>query len=174
MPLLDLRPKFCSLERLHVSWLSHSYVGGLCSKILVEPHCSFFYRWSGAILTAIYSGFGTLFLVDPIITLLTESLVSALSLFPESRLFCFQFFQVSGCYQSWSHVAAQQDQISCLSLYGNHFGGHKAYMEILQESPAQLSSAIRLCSLALCFDLRIPYLLTPNLVTTFVCYPSFT
>ena len=44
-------------------------------------------------------------------------------------------------------------------------------MEILQESPAQLSSAIRLCSLALCFDLRIPYLLTPNLVTTFVAIP---
>ena len=46
-------------------------------------------------------------------------------------------------------------------------------MEIRQESPAQLSSAIRLCSLALCFDLRIASLLIPNLVTTFVCYPSF-
>ena len=46
-------------------------------------------------------------------------------------------------------------------------------MDIRQESPAQLSSTIRLCSLALCFDLWITSLLTPNLVTTFVCYPSF-
>jgi len=44
-------------------------------------------------------------------------------------------------------------------------------MEIQQESPAQLSLAIKLCSLALCFDLRIPCLLTPNLVTTFVAIP---
>ena len=46
-------------------------------------------------------------------------------------------------------------------------------MKIWQESPAQLSSAIKLCSLALYFDLRITSLLTPNLVTTIVCYPSF-
>ena len=46
-------------------------------------------------------------------------------------------------------------------------------MKIWQESPAQLSSAIKLCSLALYFDLWITSLLTPNLVTTFVCYPSF-
>ena len=46
-------------------------------------------------------------------------------------------------------------------------------MEIKQESPAQLSSALKLCSLALCFDLRITSLLTPNLVTTFACYSSF-
>ena len=52
-------------------------------------------------------------------------------------------------------------------------GGHKAYMEIKQESPAQLSLAIRLCSLVLCFDLLITSLLVPNLVTTFACYPSF-
>ena len=44
-------------------------------------------------------------------------------------------------------------------------------MEIKQESPAHLSSAIRLCSLALCFDLQIASLLTPNLVTTFVAIP---
>ena len=46
-------------------------------------------------------------------------------------------------------------------------------MKIWQESPAQLSSAIKLCSLALYFDLWITSLLTPNLVTTIVCYPSF-
>ena len=46
-------------------------------------------------------------------------------------------------------------------------------MEIRQETPAQLSLAIRLCSLALCFDLQIASLLTPNLVTTlFVVPPS--
>ena len=44
-------------------------------------------------------------------------------------------------------------------------------MEIKQESPAQWSLAIRLCSLALCFDLQIASLLTPNLVTTFVAIP---
>ena len=55
----------------------------------------------------------------------------------------------------------------------NHLGGHKAYMEIKQESPTQLSSAIKLCSLTLCFDLQITSLLTPNLVTTFACYSSF-
>ena len=32
---------------------------------------------------------------------------------------------------------------------------------------------LKLCSFALCFDLRITSLLNPNLVTTFVCYPSF-
>ena len=42
-----------------------------------------------------------------------------------------------------------------------------------KKSPAQLSLAIKLCSLALYFDLRIASLLTPNLVTTIVCYPSF-
>ena len=42
-----------------------------------------------------------------------------------------------------------------------------------KKSPAQLSLAIKLCSLALCFDLQITSLLNPNLVTTFVCYPSF-
>ena len=46
-------------------------------------------------------------------------------------------------------------------------------MKIWQESPAQLSSAIKLCSLALYFDLWITSLLTPNLVTTIVCYLSF-
>ena len=45
-------------------------------------------------------------------------------------------------------------------------------MEITQESPTQLSLAIRLCSLALCSDLQIASSLTPNLVTTFTCYPS--
>jgi hypothetical protein len=45
-------------------------------------------------------------------------------------------------------------------------------MEFKQESPAQLSSIIKLCSLVLCFDLRIASLLILNLVTTFACYPS--
>jgi hypothetical protein len=37
---------------------------------------------------------------------------------------------------------------------------------------AQLSLAIKLCSLALCFNLRIASLLTLNLVTTLACYSS--
>ena len=45
--------------------------------------------------------------------------------------------------------------------------------EIKQESPTQLSLAIKLCSLTLCFDLQIVSLLIPNLVTILVCYPSF-
>ena len=44
-------------------------------------------------------------------------------------------------------------------------------MEIKQESPAQLPSAIRLCSFALCFDLLIAFLLIPNLVTILVAIP---
>jgi hypothetical protein len=55
---------------------------------------------------------------------------------------------------------------------GNHLGGHKACVEFKQSSLAQLSSIIKLCSLALCFDLWITSLLTLNLVTTFACYPS--
>jgi hypothetical protein len=43
---------------------------------------------------------------------------------------------------------------------------------IKQKSHAQLPSAIELCSLVLCFDLRIASLLILNLVTTFACYPS--
>jgi hypothetical protein len=55
---------------------------------------------------------------------------------------------------------------------GNHLGGRKACVEFKQSSLAQLSSTIKLCSLALCFDLQITSLLTLNLVTTFACYPS--
>ena len=40
-----------------------------------------------------------------------------------------------------------------------------------KKSPAQLSLAIKLCSLALCFDLQIASLLIPNLVTILVCIP---
>jgi hypothetical protein len=55
---------------------------------------------------------------------------------------------------------------------GNHLGVRKACMEFKQESHAQLSSIIKLCSLVLCFDRRIASLLTLNLVTIFACYPS--
>ena len=48
-------------------------------------------------------------------------------------------------YRSRSHVAAQQDQISCNLLAGNLLGKHKASMEIKQESHAQLSSLANLC-----------------------------
>jgi len=57
--------------------------------------------------------------------------------------------------------------------FGNHLGGRKSYVEFKHTFPAQLSSAIKLCPLVLCFDPRIASLLTPNLVTILVCYPSF-
>jgi hypothetical protein len=58
-------------------------------------------------------------------------------------------------------------------LSGTHLGGCKSYVEFKQESLAQLSLAIELCSLILCVDFRIASLLILNLVTTFACYPSF-
>jgi hypothetical protein len=57
-------------------------------------------------------------------------------------------------------------------LSGTPLGGRKSYVEFKQESLAQLSFAIELCSLVLCVDFRIASLLIPNLVNTFVCYPS--
>ena len=57
--------------------------------------------------------------------------------------------------------------------FGNHLGGRKSYVEFKHTFPTQLSSAIKLCPLVLCFDPRIASLLTPNLVTILVCYPSF-
>ena len=56
--------------------------------------------------------------------------------------------------------------------FGNHLGRRKACGEFKQESLAQLSLAIKLCSLVLCFDLWIASMLIPNLVTTFAWYPS--
>jgi hypothetical protein len=54
----------------------------------------------------------------------------------------------------------------------NNLGRHVAWVEFTQEFLAQLSSAIKLCSLVLCFDLWIASLLILNLMTTFTCYPS--
>jgi hypothetical protein len=53
----------------------------------------------------------------------------------------------------------------------NHLGRRKACVEFKQESLAQLSSAIKLCYLVLCFNLWIASLIL-NLVTTFACYSS--
>jgi hypothetical protein len=41
----------------------------------------------------------------------------------------------------------------------NHLGGRKAWVELKQEPPAQLSSVIKLYSLVLCFNIRITSLL---------------
>jgi hypothetical protein len=57
-------------------------------------------------------------------------------------------------------------------LSGTHLGGRESYIEVKQESLAQLSLAIMRCSLVLYFDLRIIFVLILNLVTTFACYPS--
>jgi hypothetical protein len=79
---------------------------------------------------------------------------------------------VSGCLSAlilwfcptWSSLML----INCLvvSLVDTRRAGIK------QKSYAQSPSVIELCSLVLCCNLRITSLLTPNLVTTFACYPS--
>jgi hypothetical protein len=56
-------------------------------------------------------------------------------------------------------------------LSGTPLSGRKSYVEFKQESLAQLSLAIVQCSLVLCFDLWIIFVIL-NLVTTFACYPS--
>jgi hypothetical protein len=57
-------------------------------------------------------------------------------------------------------------------LSGTPLSGCKSYVEIKQESLAQLSLAIARCSLVLYVDLWIIFVLILNLVTTFDCYPS--
>jgi hypothetical protein len=80
--------------------------------------------------------------------------------------------QVSDVYQSWSHVVVQHDKSHGNLSSGHHLGERKACVEFKQESHAQLSLAIELCSLVPCFDLWIASLLILNLMTTFACYPS--
>jgi hypothetical protein len=58
-------------------------------------------------------------------------------------------------------------------LSGTHLSGCKSCVEIKQESLAQLSLGVELCSLVLCDNFWIASLLILNLVTTFACYPSF-
>jgi hypothetical protein len=58
-------------------------------------------------------------------------------------------------------------------LSGTRLGGCKLCIEFKQESLAQLSLGIELCSLVLCVNFWIASLLIINLVTTFACYPSF-
>ena len=173
MPLLDLRPKLDSLECLHVSWLSRSCVGGRCSKILVRSHCSFFFWWAGAMLIAIYL---------------------ALEPFPRRSCRCLINRILSQCLGSvpwilfilsptlsslWTFISL--DLMLLLDKTKSHVNLYlvitlvdtRHIWKLGKKSPTQLSLAIKLCSLALCFDFRIPCLLTPNLVTTFVCYSSF-
>jgi hypothetical protein len=57
-------------------------------------------------------------------------------------------------------------------LSETHLSGRKSYVEFKQESLAQLSLAIVRCSLVLCFDLQVIFVLILNLVSTFACYPS--
>jgi hypothetical protein len=57
-------------------------------------------------------------------------------------------------------------------LSSTHLGGCKLCIEFKQESIAQLSLGIELCSLVVCLNFRIASLLILNLVTTFTCCPS--
>jgi hypothetical protein len=57
-------------------------------------------------------------------------------------------------------------------LSGTSLGGRKSCIEFKQESIAQLSLGIELCSLMVCVNFWIASLLILNLVTTFTCYPS--
>jgi hypothetical protein len=58
-------------------------------------------------------------------------------------------------------------------LSGTHLGGRKSCVEFKQESLAQLSLGVELCSLVLCVNFWITSLLILTLVTTFACYSSF-
>ena len=89
-----------------------------------------------------------LFHADHVVALSTESLVSALALSHESHLFCLQLFQVSGYLSVQISCCCSARPNLMLIFIWDHLGGHKAYMEIRQESLTQLSSAISLCSLA--------------------------
>jgi hypothetical protein len=57
-------------------------------------------------------------------------------------------------------------------LSGTHLGGRKSYVEFKQESIAQLSLGIELCSLVVCVNFWIASSLILSLVTIFACYPS--
>jgi hypothetical protein len=57
-------------------------------------------------------------------------------------------------------------------LSGTHLGGRKSCIEFTQETIAQLSLGIELCSLVVCVNFWIASSLILNLVTTFTCYPS--
>ena len=100
MPLLDLRPKLNSLECLHVSWLSHSCVGGPCSKILVGLHLLLLLQMIWCNTNRYLLWLWNLFLVDPVIALSTKSLVSAMALSLESHLFVPNSFKSLNIYQS--------------------------------------------------------------------------
>jgi hypothetical protein len=56
-------------------------------------------------------------------------------------------------------------------LSGTHLGGRESYIEVKQESLAQLSLASVRCSLVLYFDLRIIFVLILSLVTTLLAIP---
>ena len=172
LPLLDLRPKLSPLLCLHVSWLSHSCVEGPCSKILVRSHCSF-YWWAGATLIAIYSTLKP-FPHRSCRCLINWILSQCLGSVPWILFILSPTFPRLGMSISLGLMLLLDKTKSHVNLYlVITWVDTRRIWKFGKKSPAQLSLAIKLCSLALCFDFRIPCLLTPNLVTTFVCYPSF-
>jgi hypothetical protein len=58
-------------------------------------------------------------------------------------------------------------------LPGTPLGGRKSCVGITQKSLAQSPSAMELCSLVRCFDLRIASMLILNLVTTLLAIPPW-
>jgi hypothetical protein len=68
----------------------------------------------------------------------------------------------------WSNMTKSHGNL----LACHHFVEMLGVRGIKQQSRAKSPSAIELCSLMLCFDLRIASSLILNLVTTFTCYPS--
>ena len=173
MPLLDLRPKLSPLLCSHVLWLSRSCVGGPCSKILVRSHCSFFYWWAGATLIAIYPALEP-FPRRSCRCLINWILSQCLGSVPWILFILSPTFPCLGMSISLGLMLLLDKTKSHVNLYlVITWVDTRRIWKFGKKSPAQLSLAIKLCSLALCFDLLIASLLALNLVTTFVCYPSF-
>ena len=122
----------------HLGWC------GLCT-ILWYPGAYPPHRWSSATLTSRCLNLRVFSL--QIISLLYQlNLWVVYWLYP-SNLTCLisNSLKSQNVYRSWSHVAAQQDQISCNLLFGNLLGNCKTCVELKQESHTQLSSLVNLC-----------------------------
>ena len=105
-------------------------------KSLSDISAPLSYRWSRATLTSHCMNLEVFSL--QIISLIYQlNLWVVYWLYP-SNLTCLisNSLKSQNVYRSRSHVAAQQDQISCNLLSGNPLGKRKAYAELKQESHA--------------------------------------
>ena len=95
-----------------------------------------------------------LFLADYVIALSTQSLVSALAMSLESHLFCLQPFSSLWMFISLDRMMLPDKTKSQVNLYlVLTLVDTRRIWKLGKKSPAQLSLANKLCSLALCFDL---------------------